>query len=70
MATSYIDLPGRINIVGDMSVGKTSIISRLMNQGFDENIMPTMGVDFVSVSTTIDNLNTTCQVVCVTHILV
>ena len=36
----------RILVLGDSGVGKTSILGRLVENGFIERQMPTMGVDF------------------------
>ena len=32
--------------LGESGVGKTSIINRLLNEGFDENLQPTIGVNY------------------------
>jgi len=42
------DWVSKILVVGDVSVGKTSVISAYVHQKFETNTRPTIGVDFVS----------------------
>ena len=35
-------------MIGDMQVGKTSLIKHVTGQGFSEDVMATQGVDFVT----------------------
>ncbi|CAL1538100.1 unnamed protein product [Lymnaea stagnalis] len=38
----------KVLIIGDHAVGKTSLLSSLTNRGFQERVLPTVGVDFVT----------------------
>ena len=42
-----IDATFRLIIIGDVFVGKTSILSRLKNNTFNEFSTSTLGIDFV-----------------------
>ena len=44
----------KIVIVGDSSTGKTSILERLLNNSFQSEIFPTVGIEFKSYLTSID----------------
>lgn len=37
----------KLVFLGDISVGKTSIISRFMYDSYDNNYQPTIGIDFL-----------------------
>lgn len=37
----------KVVFLGDRSVGKSSIITRFISNQFDENVQPTVGVDFL-----------------------
>lgn len=37
----------KVVLLGDRSVGKSSIITRFISNHFDENVQPTVGVDFL-----------------------
>lgn len=42
-----VDLPiCKIVIIGDSSVGKSSVFQRFLEKKFSENTMPTLGVDY------------------------
>jgi len=45
----------KLVFVGDMSVGKTSIISQFMYNHFDESYDATIGIDFLAKTHTVDN---------------
>ena len=42
------DMIFKIILIGDSSVGKTNILSKFLNNEFDENSKPTVGVEFGS----------------------
>lgn len=46
--TSLCDIKYKIVFLGDMSVGKTSIIERFIHGVFDEKSQHTVGVDFLA----------------------
>lgn len=46
--TSIITIRYKVVIVGDVSVGKSSLISRLTDNKFKEEYEPSIGVDFAS----------------------
>ena len=39
----------KISLVGDTSVGKSSLLLRFIEDNFLENMLTTIGVDFVSI---------------------
>lgn len=45
----------KLVFVGDSNVGKTSIISRFMYDHFDSNYDPTIGIDFLAKTHTVNN---------------
>ena len=49
------DMIFKIILIGDSSVGKTNILSRYLNNTFDEEIKPTVGVEFNSKSFKIED---------------
>ena len=49
------DMIFKIILVGDSSVGKTNILSRYLNNTFEENTKPTVGVEFNSKTYNIDD---------------
>ena len=49
------DIIFKIILIGDSSVGKTNILSRYLNNTFDEEIKPTVGVEFNSKSFKIED---------------
>jgi Ras-related protein Rab-7A len=44
-------------VIGDSSVGKTSLIQMFANKSFSENFKPTVGADFVSKQICIEEDN-------------
>jgi Ras-related protein Rab-18 len=40
------DFVFKISFVGEVKVGKTSLINRYADDTFDDNVQPTLGVDF------------------------
>ena len=49
-------------MIGDASVGKTSILRRHVNKKFDMNKIPTTGVDFQTVKYTSLDGNHLCRI--------
>ncbi|KAG5473375.1 hypothetical protein LSCM4_03438 [Leishmania orientalis] len=47
-ASSPSTLKHKLVLLGDQSVGKTSIITRFMYDTFDQQYQPTIGIDFFS----------------------
>ena len=50
--TSLCDIKYKIVFLGDMSVGKTSIIERFIHDFFDDKSQHTVGVDFLAKNIT------------------
>lgn len=48
MDSSVMAVRYKIVILGDVSVGKTSLISRIVDNKFNEKYEPSIGVDFAS----------------------
>jgi small GTP-binding protein len=53
---------GRIVLIGDSAVGKTSILNRLVADIFNERESPTVGANFYNYTTTVDSLCVELQV--------
>ena len=45
----------KIVFLGDLGVGKTSIINQFVNNTFDHTHQPTIGIDFLSKTVYLDN---------------
>ena len=50
-----LDLSYKVPLVGDSSVGKTSIVSRFNDKRYTDNIQTTVGVSNVQLSINVDN---------------
>ena len=46
--SSIMDIKYKLIVVGDLNVGKTSILNRFVNNSFDNEYKSTLGVDFLS----------------------
>jgi small GTP-binding protein len=47
----------KVVLLGDRSVGKSSIINRFITDHFEENLQPTVGVDFMGKNITYKGQN-------------
>ena len=56
-----VDLLIKVVIVGDSSVGKTNLLSRFVNNSFNEDSRNTIGVDFSAVDLSINGQNIKAQ---------
>ncbi len=45
----------KIVVLGESSVGKTSIINKFINGKFNEDCQPTIGIDFISKSFNVED---------------
>lgn len=45
----------KIIIIGDSSVGKSSLLSLYKNNKVNTNLMPTLGLDFLSINLTVED---------------
>ena len=52
----------KIILVGDSSVGKTSLLLKYLGGGFEENYMSTIGVDFKIKSIVVNNYNVNLKI--------
>lgn len=55
MINDQFDFLFKLVLTGDSSVGKTNILSRFVNNKFDENQKTTIGVEFCTKNMIIDN---------------
>lgn len=44
----------KIIIIGDSAVGKSSLLSLYKNNKVNNNLMPTLGLDFLSINLNVD----------------
>ena len=56
-----VDILIKVVIVGDSSVGKTNLLSRFVNNSFNQNSRNTIGVDFSAVDLSINGQNIKAQ---------
>ena len=49
------DMIFKLVLIGDSSVGKTNILSKYLNDEFDQNSKPTIGVEFATKNFEIEN---------------
>jgi Ras-related protein Rab-7A len=52
----------KVNLLGDMGVGKTSLMNQYVNKRFSNQYKPTLGVDFLAKDIKIDDRLVTMQV--------
>lgn len=45
----------KIIIIGDSAVGKSSLLSLYKNNKVNTNLMPTLGLDFLSINLNVDD---------------
>ena len=57
ITTSVFTMRYKIVVIGDISVGKTSIISRFIENNFRENYDASIGVDFSSKNVRFRGMN-------------
>ena len=62
MENSVSSIRHKIIFVGDAGVGKTTIISRIMNNPFSEEYEPSIGVDFMSKNLKYNGQNVKLQI--------
>ncbi|OMJ82436.1 hypothetical protein SteCoe_16842 [Stentor coeruleus] len=62
MRASDVNFKFKIVIVGDSSVGKSSIIRRFVSHEFPEVLKSTVGVDFIVQNLTVDGLSVKLQI--------
>jgi len=55
MASREFDYLFKLVLIGDASVGKTSLLLRFADDNFDDNYVSTVGVDFRFRTVTVDN---------------
>jgi small GTP-binding protein len=53
---------GRVVLIGDASVGKTSILNRLLTDKFDELEPPTIGANYHNFTTDVDSFHVEIQI--------